>query len=134
MRKSFTPSRKTCITFALAIGVMMSFGFVDRFFEIARNLEIFASVYKEVNQVYVDEVSPGQLMNTGIEAMLAALDPYTEFVDESHLEDYRMSYVSPQYAGIGATFFTKDKKIIVGEPLEGFAAHKSDLRAGDVIL
>jgi carboxyl-terminal processing protease len=134
MKRIFTLSRKTLVTLTLAFGVAVSSGFVDRYFEIARYLEIFASVFKEVNKVYVAEVSPGQLMNTGIEAMLASLDPYTEFVDEPHLEDFRMHYISTQYAGIGASFFIKDNKVVVAEPLEGFAAHKSDLRAGDIIL
>jgi carboxyl-terminal processing protease len=134
MRNTFTSSRKFFFSLTLALGVTVSFGFSDRLFEIARHLDLFASVFREVNQVYVEEVSPGQLLNVGIEAMLASLDPYTEFVDEEHLEDYRMNYVTTQYAGIGASFFTKDDKVIVGEPLEGFAAHKGDLRAGDVIL
>jgi carboxyl-terminal processing protease len=134
MKNIFTYPRRWLISLALSISVLASFGFVDRYFEIARYLDIFANLYREVNKVYVDEVSPADLLNTGIEAMLASLDPYTEFIDESHLEDYRMNYLSVQYAGIGASFYTKNNKVVVVEPLEGFAAQKSDLRAGDIIL
>ncbi|CAN5918064.1 S41 family peptidase [soil metagenome] len=134
MKHLFTSPRKLFFSLFLTLGVSVSFGFSDRLFEIARHLDLFATVFREVNRVYVEEVSPGQLLNVGVEAMLSSLDPYTEFVDERHLEDYRMNYVTTQYAGIGASFFTKENQVIVGEPLEGFAAHKGDLRAGDVLL
>lgn len=134
MKKFFIPSRKWIVSLALVGSATVSFAFADRYFEIARNLEILAKVFREVNKLYVEEINPSELMTTGIEAMLASLDPYTEFIDESNLEEYKMHYVSTQYAGIGASIFIKDDKVTVAEPYEGYAAQKADLRAGDVIL
>ena len=62
---------------------------VDRYFEIARNLDIFASLFKEVNSLYVDEVNPNKLVRTGIDAMLNSLDPYTNYIPEDEVEDFR---------------------------------------------
>jgi carboxyl-terminal processing protease len=73
----------------------------ERYFEIAKNLNIFATLYKEVNAMYVDEVNPNALMRTGIDAMLASLDPYTNYIPEDEVEDYRTQN-SGQYGGIGA--------------------------------
>jgi carboxyl-terminal processing protease len=107
------------------------FSFNDDLFQISKNLEVFAAVYKEININYVDEVAPAKLVKTGVDAMLDNLDPYTEFVPESEIEDYKLKYVSTQYGGIGASIFTKNKKVIISEVAEGFPAQKADIRAGD---
>src|SRR6187397_2139903 len=73
----------------------------ERYFEIAKNLDIFASLYKEVNGLYVDEVNPNKLIRTGIDAMLNSLDPYTNYVPEDEVEDFRAQNTG-QYGGIGA--------------------------------
>src|SRR5688500_20206668 len=73
----------------------------ERYFEIAKNLDIFATLFKEVNALYVDEVNPNQLIRTGIDAMLASLDPYTNYIPEDEVEDYR-TINTGQYGGIGA--------------------------------
>jgi carboxyl-terminal processing protease len=73
-------------------------------------------------------------MKTGIDAMLEELDPYTEYIPESDIEDYKLKYVSTQYGGIGATISNRGGKVIVAEPYEGFSAQKADLRAGDELL
>ncbi len=128
----FTP-RSLVVMGSLVVG-WASFAFREDLFLVSKNLEIFASVYKELNINYVDEINPSTAMKTGIDAMLEELDPYTTFVPESEIEDYRMKYVSTQYGGIGATILSRDGKVIVQEPYEGFPAHKADIRAGDEII
>src|SRR5690606_16011604 len=98
------------------------------------NLEIFASVYKNLSINYVDNVNSSEMMKTGIDAMLEELDPYTEYIPESEIEDYKLKYVSTQYGGIGATIANREGKVLVAEPYEGFPAQKSGLQAGDEIL
>jgi carboxyl-terminal processing protease len=133
--KDFTPPKKYLFLITLLLGATLTFGFVDRYFEIAKNLDTFASLYRQLNNHYVEEINPSDLMQEGIQAMLNSLDPYTEFVPESEIEDFKMNYVSKQYAGIGASVFSnKEGKIFISEPYEGFAAQKADLRAGDEIL
>ena len=105
----------------------------DNFFEISKNLTLFSSIYKEIDIFYVDEVEPGKLMKEGIDAMLSSLDPYTNYIPESNIEDYRMM-TTGEYGGIGALIKQKDDYIVVAEPYEGFAAHKSGLIAGDKII
>jgi carboxyl-terminal processing protease len=105
----------------------------DNFFEIGKNLEIFTELYKELNVYYVDDTEPGKLMKTGIDAMLGSLDPYTQYIPESDLEDYRLM-TTGQYGGIGALIRKKGDGIVVSEPYEGFPAMKAGIRAGDEIL
>lgn len=116
------------------IGVMILFsGNADNYFEISKNLDIFATLFKELNIYYVDETNPGDLMKTGIDAMLEKLDPYTNFIPESDIEDYRFM-TTGQYGGIGALIRKKDNFVIIAEPYENFPAQKAGLMAGDIIL
>ena len=117
----------------LALAIVL-WSFNDDLFQISKHLDVFASVYKEINVNYVDEVVPAKLVKTGVDAMLDGLDPYTEFVPESEIEDYKLKYVSTQYGGIGAGIFAKDKKVIISEVDEGFPAQKADIRPGDELL
>ncbi|RYD82674.1 MAG: S41 family peptidase [Sphingobacteriales bacterium] len=110
-----------------------SFRAADNYFEISKNLEIFASVVKEVNTYYVDEIEPATLLRVGIDAMLKSLDPYTDYYSESEVEDYRFM-TTGQYGGIGASISKRGDYIMILEPYEGWAAQKADLRAGDVIM
>lgn len=119
---------------ALLLAGFLSFSFREDLFQASKNLDIFSALYKELNISYVDDVNSSQLMETGIDAMLKSLDPYTEFVPESEIEDYRMKYVSTQYGGIGTITFSRDSKVMISETLEGFSAHKADIRAGDEIV
>lgn len=105
----------------------------DRYFEIAKNLDIFATLFKEVNALYVDEVNPNQLIRTGIDAMLASLDPYTNYIPEDEVEDYR-TINTGQYGGIGAITREIGKRTVVTMIIEGFEAQKGGLRIGDEIL
>ena len=112
---------------------LLSATFSDEFFEISKNMEIFTSVYKELNIYYVDGTKPGALMKTGIDAMLKSLDPYTVYYPESRIEE-AMFMQTGQYGGIGTLVNTIEGKITITEPYEGYAAVKSGLIAGDVVL
>jgi len=102
-------------------------------FEIAKNLDIYATLFKELNKNYVDEISPGDLMEKGIDAMLESLDPYTVYIPESEAEDYKF-ITTGQYGGVGALIQQQGDKIVVAEPYEGNPAQKAGIKAGDVIL
>ncbi|HWD90223.1 MAG TPA: S41 family peptidase [Mucilaginibacter sp.] len=110
------------------------FSFNDDLFQISKNLDVFASAYKEVNINYVDDINSAKMIKTGLDAMLDGLDPYTEFVPESEIEDYKLHYVSTQYGGIGASILMRDNKTFVSEVFEGFPAQKADIRAGDQLV
>jgi carboxyl-terminal processing protease len=124
---------KLSLSITLVAIATLSFSFREDLFQISKNLDIFASVYKELNINYVDEISTSKLMRTGIDAMLENLDPYTEFVPESEIEDYKMKYVSTQYGGIGAGVIHRDGRVFISEPFEGYPAQKADIRAGDEV-
>lgn len=102
----------------------------DRGFEIAKNLEIFSNVYKNINLYYVDDVEPGKAMKTAINAMLASLDPYTNYYPESSIEDVKLQLMG-EYGGVGALIHQKGDSIYVAEPYEGFPAQKAGIKAGD---
>lgn len=116
---------------ALAISV---WSFQDDLFQISKNLDVFASVYKEVNINYVDDINSAKLIKTGVDAMLDGLDPYTEFVPESEIEEYKLHYVSTQYGGIGASIFVRDNKIYISDVFTNFPAQKADIRQGDQMV
>jgi len=102
-------------------------------FEISKNLEILTSLYKELNINYVDGANPSELMKTGIDAMLDKLDPYTVFIPESEIEDYRFM-TTGEYGGIGSLIHKQGDFIYISEPYENSPAHKAGLKAGDKIL
>jgi carboxyl-terminal processing protease len=108
--------------------------FSDDLFQLAKNLDVFASVYKEVNINYVDDINSAKMLKSGIDAMLDGLDPYTEFVPESEIEEYKLHYISTQYGGIGASIFLRNGKVYVSEPFAGSPAQKADIRAGDEVV
>lgn len=105
----------------------------NRQFEITKNLEIFANLYKELNHYYVDDIDPGKLMRTGIDAMVESLDPYTNYISESQIEEYR--YVTEgKYKGIGASSMKIGDFVTITEIYEGQPAQKAGLKVGDQIL
>ncbi|GAB4034559.1 S41 family peptidase [Spirosoma gilvum] len=120
---------------ALVAGGIGFFSFKtdDRFFEIARNLDIYATLFKELNLYYVDEVNPNRMVKTSIDAMLKALDPYTNFFAEDEIEDY-MTMTTGRYNGIGALIGQRQGKHIVLMVYEGTPAEKSGLRIGDEVV
>lgn len=101
-------------------------------FEIAKNVDIFVSILKELNEKYADEISPGQLTQTAIDAMLESLDPYTVYYPESQIEDYRLM-TTGQYGGVGALIMQRGDDVVISEPYEGSPAAKAGVRAGDII-
>jgi len=102
-------------------------------FEISKNLDIFYTLVRELNLFYVDDVKPDKLIKKGIDEMLETLDPYTVFIPESEMDDFKFM-TTGEYAGIGAMISKRRNQIIVAEPYEGFPAQKSGLRAGDVFI
>ena len=105
----------------------------DRYFEIAKNLDVFASLFKEVNLYYVDDVNPNKLVRTGIDAMLNSLDPYTNYIPEDEVEDFR-TLNTGQYGGIGAVTREIGKRTVVTMMYEGYPAFKGGLKIGDEVI
>ena len=111
--KKFLKTQKLKIVIVLtAIASITSYSFVDNYFEVSKNLDIFSSLYREVNMYYVDSVDPGKIMKKGIDEMLSSLDPYTNYIPESNIEDYRFM-TTGQYGGIGAVIRPKGDYVIV---------------------
>lgn len=125
--------KKYSIIICLCIASVFAFNFSQDYFEVSKNLDVFNTLYRELNIAYVDETKPGQLMKTGIEAMLASLDPYTNYYTENDIEDYRYM-TTGEYGGIGALIQDVNNKITITEPYENFSAFKAGLRAGDEII
>ena len=115
----------------LTIGIY-SFTKADNYFEISKNLDIFATLYKELNTYYVDDIQPADVMKVGIDAMLESLDPYTNYISESEMEDFRFQ-TTGKYGGIGAIIGKIDDYIVITEPYENAPAQKGGLIAGDKI-
>src|SRR5690606_18901910 len=131
MKKLF--SKK--IVLSVFIGVLFITGsaFKNDFFEIAKQIEIFTTLFKEVNMNYVDETNPADLMDTAIKSMLQDLDPYTNFYNEQDVEASRINNTG-DYTGIGASVLTLKDKLVIIEPYKGFPADKAGLKAGDEII
>lgn len=125
--------KKIIVAIAILFGSFTFSAFTESYFEVSKNLDIFATLFRELNIYYVDDADPGELMKTGIDAMLESLDPYTNYIPESKMEDYKMM-TTGQYGGIGALIQTRKDKVMISEPYEGFGADKAGLMAGDKIL
>ncbi len=102
-------------------------------FEISKNIRLMTGVYDKLNTYYVDEPQPGELMKTGIDAMLKSLDPYTVYIPQSKIEDYKYM-TTGQYGGIGSLIQSHGDYIVISEPYEGSPSQKAGLKAGDIIL
>ena len=105
----------------------------SKYFDIAKNLEIFANAYREVNHSYVDQLDPNQLMRRGLDAMLTGLDPFTNYISETDVEGWRIQS-DGQYNGVGASGKRMGDYVVVTEIIENSPAHKSGLKVGDVLL
>lgn len=127
--------KKRLLTSVIAVVAFLSMvSFRSDFFEIAKQIEIFTTLFKEVNMNYVDETNPAELMDNAIEGMLEGLDPYTKYWTEQEVEDAKINR-SGDYSGIGATVRrTKNKKMIILEPRKGYPADQAGLKAGDEIV
>ncbi|SFQ42030.1 S41 family peptidase [Hymenobacter arizonensis] len=131
-----TIRKKLLATLALGTLGLVSFRAAsdnERYFEIAKNLDIFVTLFKEVNTYYVDEITPAKLVKTGIDGMLRSLDPYTNYIPEDDIEDFR-TMTTGQYGGIGASVVKRNGKTIVQSAYEGYPAQKAGLLPGDEIL
>ena len=125
--------KKKLILISLVISSLTLLSFKSDYFEIAKNLEIFTDLYKELNTYYVDETDPGKLIKSAMDEMLQTLDPYTNYIPESEIEDFQFM-TTGQYGGIGAMITKRAEYVYISEPYEGFPAQKSGLMAGDKIL
>jgi len=125
---------KKLIIPVLAVVIFFSTtAFKNDFFEIAKQIEIFTTLFKELNMNYVDNTNPGDLMDTAIKSMLEDLDPYTRFYNEQDVEASRINNAG-DYTGIGAKVLTLKDKLVIVEPYKGYAADKVGLKAGDEII
>lgn len=106
----------------------------DELFLISKNLDIFSAVYRQVSMNYVDETDPNALVKTAVDAMLGELDPYTEYVQETEVEDYKLKYVDTKYAGIGAAIIERNGRIFISELYAGHVADQAGLQVGDELV
>jgi len=133
MRKKLLKFKVSIVVILLSAGAIAFTSPGDRYFQIAKNLDIFATLFKEVNALYVDEVNPNKVIKTGIDAMLSSLDPYTNYIPEDDIEDFRTQSTG-QYGGIGAVTTRVDGKIKVSMVLDGYSAQKNGLKIGDEVI
>ena len=125
--------KKLVIILSITIVGVVGYNFTEDYFEVSKNLDVFATLFRELNIYYVDDTKPGQLMKTGIDAMLSSLDPYTVYYPESDIEEYKFM-TTGQYGGIGASVREIDDKVVITEVYEGAPAQKSGVEVGDVIV
>ena len=124
--------RKIIIPVVTLTFLFIGVSFKNDFFEIAKQIEIFTGVFKTVNQNYVDETNPGEMMDVAIKGMLKELDPYTVFFNEQDVLKFKINNTG-EYTGIGAMVQRKDGKVYLKEIYKGFPADKAGLKAGDEI-
>jgi carboxyl-terminal processing protease len=120
----------------LTLLVVVAFGFrspAEKYFEVAKSLDIFATLFKEVNTYYVDEVEPQKLIRKGIDGMLESLDPYTDYIPEDEMESFRIT-TTGQYGGVGAMIGLINRKTVITHPYKNFPAQKSGIKVGDEII
>lgn len=128
--------RKRVVVILALLTLLIGMSFTkpaDRYFEIAKNLDIFATLFKEVNALYVDDVNPNKMVRVGIDAMLGSLDPYTNYIPEDEVEDFR-TINTGQYGGIGAITREINNRTVVTMLMEGYGAQKGGLKIGDEVL
>ncbi|MGB3776642.1 MAG: S41 family peptidase, partial [Leeuwenhoekiella sp.] len=125
--------KKILLTLTAGVILFTTVSFKSDFFEIAKQLEIFTTLFKEINMNYVDEVNPAELMDSAIQGMLEDLDPYTNYWTEQEVEDAHITN-SGRYTGIGASVLTKNKTITLMEVYEGYPADEAGLKAGDELI
>ncbi|SNR51626.1 S41 family peptidase [Lutibacter flavus] len=125
--------KKWVIGVFVTVSIAISAGFQSDFFEIAKQIDIYTTLFKELNMYYIDEVNPGELTSKSINYMLSNLDPYTRFYDEQGVEDARIR-ATGEYGGIGAISRFKDKTLIIREVLKNSPAEKAGIKSGDKIL
>jgi carboxyl-terminal processing protease len=121
------------LVIAFAFLGLISFKATDTYFEISKNMDLFSSVFKEINTYYVDEIDAGKLTKKAIDEMLNTLDPYTNYISEAEAEDFRFQ-MTGQYGGVGAQIGMKGDYVVITDPYEGYPAQKEGLLPGDIIV
>lgn len=123
--------------FVLPVILVLFSGFFrgdgDIYFQIAKNIDIFGKVYKEISSEYVDQIEPEEFMKAGINGMLSTLDPYTVFIDEKGKEDINL-LTDGKYGGIGVSIGLRNNEVLIVDIMEGYSAQRQGLRIGDVIV
>lgn len=125
--------KKYIIPVVASVFLFVGVSFKEDFFEVAKQIEIFTTLFKELNKNYVDETNPGDLMDKSIKAMLASLDPYTVYFNEQDVVKFKINNTG-EYTGIGAIITRKNEKLIIKEPYKNFPADKAGLKAGDEVI
>ena len=128
--------RKRIIIFTGIIVVLLGVGFTsigNKDLELVKNLDIYYTLFRELNMFYVDETEPKSLVTTSIDAMLESLDPYTTYIPEADMDDFKFQ-TTGEYGGIGSLIRRRDGYTIIADPYKGFPAEKAGIRAGDKIL
>ena len=128
----FNPKKKTIVLLLIGI-IFLTYSFKSKFFEVAKQIEIYNSLFKELNMYYVDEINPAEFTNKAIKNTLKDLDPYTSFYTEQEVETAKIARAG-EYGGIGATINYVKQGIEISEVYKGFSADKAALKAGDVII
>ena len=128
-----TLKKQLLIVFLSISFLVVGSSFKSDFFEIAKQIEIFTTLFKELNMNYVDETNPAELMDTAIKNMLSELDPYTKFLNEQDVEAYKINNAG-EYSGIGALVRSYESKLLIIEPYQNYPADKAGLKAGDEII
>jgi carboxyl-terminal processing protease len=125
--------KKYILPIVASVFLFIGVSFKEDFFEVAKQIEIFTTLFKELNKNYVDETNPGDLMDKSIKGMLASLDPYTVYFNEQDVVKFKINNTG-EYTGIGAMITRKNDKLIIKEPYKNFPADKAGLKAGDEII
>ncbi len=123
----------TVILLGLAVVSTFSLNQDDKDFEMSKGLDIYVSILRELNMFYVDSIEPEKLIKSSIDAMLEELDPYTTYIPEADMQDFKFS-TTGEYGGIGALIAQRDDYVIISDPYEGNPAQKAGLKSGDVLL
>lgn len=133
-KRNIIKFKKRFLAGILIISFPIFFAFNDDIdFEIVKNLDIYYSLFRELNVYYVDDIKPSEVIKKSIDAMLNSLDPYTVYIPESQIEDFRFM-TTGQYGGIGAVIMERDNEIMFSELYEGYPAQKNNILPGDVLL
>lgn len=132
--KKFLVKKSAILVGVILLGLSFSsFKGDDKNFQIAKNLDVFNSIFKELNMFYVDTIKPDKSIKVGIDAMLETLDPYTEYYAEEDMGDLNLM-IKGSYGGIGSVISYYKGRVVIDEPYEGMPAGKAGLKPGDVLL
>lgn len=133
MKNFFKRNKRTVIVLSVVFLSLGFFGFADNNFKILKSLDIYFTLFKELNTFYVDEVDPEKLVKESIDGMLENLDPYTVFIPESEMDDYKFM-TTGEYGGVGAMIKKRGDYVMISDPYENLPAQKTGVMAGDIIL